>query len=63
MRRSRRDRGKPIPRSDLDKIATFRTELQVFGKLLDEGVPRREAMRTVWQDNDSAVDAHKVKPR
>lgn len=58
MRRRKRDRDKPIPRSDLDKIATFRAELQVFGKLIDDGMPRREAMRKVWQDDEA--DAHKM---
>jgi hypothetical protein len=52
MRRSKRDHDKPIPRSDLNKIATFRAELQVFGKLVDGGTPRKEAMRMVWQDDE-----------
>lgn len=51
MRRNKRNRDKPIPRSDLDKIAAFRAQLQVFGKLIDMGTPRKEAMRIVWQDD------------
>ena len=50
MRRSRRDRDKPIPKSDLDQIARFRAELIVYGKLLSTGMEKKEAMTTVWVD-------------
>jgi hypothetical protein len=52
MRRSKRDSDKPIPRSDLDKVATLRAELEVFGKLVEGGTPRKEAIRMVWQDDE-----------
>lgn len=50
MRRAKRDRGKPIPRSDLDKVAEFRAELGVYSKLLDEGKTREEATAIVWAE-------------
>jgi hypothetical protein len=51
MRRARRDRGKPIPVSDLQAIAKFRAELTVYGQLRDEGATHVEATRAVFADD------------
>jgi hypothetical protein len=37
VRRDKRDRDKPIPRSDLDAIAKFRAELTVYDRLRKAG--------------------------
>ncbi len=48
MRRLKRDRDKPIPVSDLQQIAKFRVELEVYEKLRAEGKTHTEAMLTVF---------------
>lgn len=50
MRRSKRDRDKPIPKSDLDTIAVFRAELEAVAKLMEQGKTRDEARRIVWAE-------------
>lgn len=57
MRRAKRDRAQPIPRSDLDAIALFRAELTAYGKLRDEGKTHKEATAIVWAEY---VDALRV---
>jgi hypothetical protein len=50
MRRSKRDRDKPIPKSDLDRIAFFRAELEAMQKLMEQGKTRAEARAIVWAE-------------
>jgi hypothetical protein len=50
MRRLKRDRDKPIPKSDLDQVAKFRAELGVYAKLKQQGATHRKAMLLVWGD-------------
>ena len=51
MRRSKRDRDKPIPKGDLDQIAIFRAELEAYGKLKTEGKTHKEATAIVWAEH------------
>lgn len=48
--------GKPISKSDLEKIALFRAELIILAKLKAQGMAHKEALKIVWseymQDND-----------
>lgn len=48
MRRLKRDRGKPIPRSDLDAIAKFRAELTVYDRLRRQGESHDVAQMRVF---------------
>ena len=48
MRRLKRDRGKPIPVSDLQTIAKFRAELEVYNRLRKGGMPHQEAQLAVF---------------
>lgn len=50
MRRAKRGRGKPIPVGDLQQIAKFRAELEVYSKLRAGGMTHAEAMRRVFAD-------------
>lgn len=50
MRRLKRDRDKPVPKSDLDQIAKFRAELSVYGKLKEQGASSKDAREIVWAE-------------
>ena len=50
MRRLKRDRGKPIPKSDLDQIAIFRAEMKVYGDVRAQGKTHEQAMAIVWAE-------------
>lgn len=51
MRRLKRDRNRPIPKSDLDEVARFRAEMKVYAKLLSEGKTSKEARTIVWVES------------
>ncbi len=51
MRRDKRDRGKPIPVSDLQAIAKFRAELTVYGRLREQGDDFATATRKVFGED------------
>lgn len=57
MRRLKRDRDKPIPKSDLDAVAKFRAELGVYAKLKEQGYPHKAAVLMVWEDEYKGPDA------
>lgn len=48
MRRLKRDRNKPIPVGDLQQIAKFKAELQVYAKLRESGKTHDEAMHALY---------------
>jgi hypothetical protein len=48
VRRLKRDRGKPIPKADLDQLAKFRAELEVYDRLRKEGKTHEEAQFAVF---------------
>lgn len=52
MRRLKRDRGKPIPVSDLQQIAKFRAELTVANRLKEDGLSDAEVLRRVFGDDN-----------
>jgi uncharacterized protein (DUF4415 family) len=51
MRRAKRDRSKPIAVADLQQIAKFRAELQVYAKLRADGKTHDEAMRALYAED------------
>lgn len=50
MRRDKRYRNKPLPVKDLQTVAAFRAEMQVYAKLRAQGLSHLEAMRKVFPD-------------
>lgn len=44
----KRYRGKPLPVQDLQAIARFRAELEVYSRLRKDGLDHDEAMRRVF---------------
>lgn len=50
MRRDKRQRGKPIPVGDLQAIAKFRAELEVYNRLREEGASHQTATLAVFPE-------------
>ena len=52
MRVDKRYRGKPLPKGDLDQIAKFRAEMEIYDRLRREGLTHEQAMARVFAGGD-----------